>query len=280
VSADPQLASIVIPVGSVDDLLPRQLETLEAQTYSGAWELVLSCNTNDPGAIRALEDMAEQFQAATARVVDSADARSASHARNVGGREARGALLVFCDGDDEAEPDWLERIVAATDPGTAVGGHLAEERLAVEGQDGWRPPATPGELPSYLGHRYLVSANMALHKADFEAVGGFDESLIRGEDMAFSFALSDHDVELRYEPTAIIHYRHRRGLMNMMCQHYHYGRGMSQIILRGAMPDADDGSMFRVNGQTAASWSIPHVLRRGSIAAGRLVGIVEEKLHR
>jgi glycosyltransferase involved in cell wall biosynthesis len=278
--ADPSLVSVVMPVGSVDELLPQQLATLESQTFEGEWELVLSCNTDDAAATAELEGLANDFHACTARMVDSSDVRSASHARNVGGRAAAGALIVFCDGDDEAEPDWVSAIVAATVPGTAVGGHLGEDRLAVEGRDGWRPPATPGQLPSYLGHPYLVSANMAVYKADFEAVGGFDESLIRGEDMAISFALADHGVDLRYEPTAVIHYRHRKGLKSMLQQHYLCGRGMSQIILRGGLPDGDDGSMFRANSQSVGRWTLPHVLRKASIAAGRVVGIAEEKLRR
>ncbi|MEM7288114.1 MAG: glycosyltransferase [Actinomycetota bacterium] len=279
-SSSPQLVSVVIPVGSVDDLLPLQLSALEAQTFGGRWELVLSCNTDDPTAIDALTALAVDFSAAEARVVDSSDVRSASHARNVGAREAAGDLIVFCDGDDEAEPDWLATIVSATGEGVAVGGHLAEERLQVVGQENWRPPATPGALPSYLGHPYLVSANMAVSASDFDAVGGFDESLLRGEDMAISFALADHGVELRYEPEAVIHYRHRKGLRNMLRQHYLYGRGMSQIILRGRLPEGDQGSMFRANGQRPEKQSLVHVLRRGSIAAGRLVGIAEEKLGR
>lgn len=279
-SSSPQLVSVVIPVGSVDALLPLQLAALEAQTFGDPWELILSRNTDDPAATQALAELAAGFEAAPARVVDSSDVRSASHARNVGAREARGELIVFCDGDDEADPDWLATIVAATEPGVAVGGHLAEERLAVPGQENWRPPATPGELPSYLGHPYLVSANMALYAVDFAAVGGFDESLVRGEDMAFSFALADHGVELRYERDAVIHYRHRKGLRNMLRQHYLYGRGMSQIILRGRLPEGDQGSMFRANGQRPQKQSVVHVLRRGSIAAGRVVGIVEEKLGR
>lgn len=278
--SSPQLVSVVIPVGSVDDLLPLQLAALEAQDFEGAWELVLSRNTDEAAAGDALDALAAGFGAAPVRVVDSSDVRSASHARNVGAREAAGAIIVFCDGDDEAEPNWLATIVDATAPGVAVGGHLAEERLQVPGQENWRPPATPGELPSYLGHPYLVSANMALAASDFHAVGGFDESLLRGEDMAFSFALADHGVALRYEAAAVIHYRHRKGLRNMLRQHYLYGRGMSQIILRGALPEADQGSMFRANGQRPDKQSLVHVLRRGSIAAGRVVGIAEEKLRR
>lgn len=277
---DPQLVSVVVPVGAVDEYLPLQLATLERQDHRGAWELVLACNTTDAAAIEELEKLAANFSAAPARVVDASGVRSASHARNVGAASAAGSLIVFCDGDDEAEPGWLRALVAAAAPGVAVGGHLAEERLKVEGQEHWRPPATPGELPSYLGHPYLVSANMAVYKADFEAVGGFDQELIRGEDMAISFALADHGVALEYAPDAVMHYRHRKGIGNMLRQHYLYGRGMSQIILRGGLPDGADGSMLAANNQPVERWTAAQVLRKGAIAVGRVVGIAEEKLRR
>ena len=83
---------------------------------------------------------------------------------------------------------------------SSVGGHLDESVLAVPGQEDWRPPATPGGNPSFLGHPYLVSANMGVHREDFEAVGGFDTTLIRGEDIAVSWALIERGIELGHVP--------------------------------------------------------------------------------
>ena len=283
-AADPSLTSVVIPVGRVDDDLPLQFDALVTQDYPGSWELVLSLNTDDAMERRELESLLADRPSLAARIVDSSDLRSASHARNVGADAARGHMLLFCDGDDLADPAWITSLVAALAEAPAVGGHLGEDRLAIAGQDHWRPPATPGALPVFLGHPFLVTANMGLRRAAFEEVGGFDTSLIRGEDIAFSWDLIDHGLELAYAADAIMHYRHRKGLLPMMRQHYQYGRGFSQLLARRGLPGGSSTTKglaaLKPNGQAVANKGIPYVLRRGSIATGRVVGLVEERARR
>ena len=273
--------TVVMPVGGVDAHLPLQLDALVDQRFDGSWELVVSLNSPDAAARVALDELLEQRPTLAARVVDSSGTRSASHARNVGAAAARADLLAFCDGDDIADERWLAEIAAALERAEAVGGHLGEERLAIPGQASWRPPATPGQLPTFLGQPYLVTANMGLRRAAFDQVGAFDTSLVRGEDIAFSWDLISRGIELVYVPSAIIHYRHRKGLLPMMKQHYLYGRGFSQILARRGVP-SDDGATsglraLRPNGQPVDHKGVVYVLRRGSIAAGRVVGLVEER---
>lgn len=277
--------SVVIPVGRVDEDLPLQLEALAEQSHPGSWQLVLSLNSDDPAQRRALESLIEQQAddgAYSPLIVDSSSVRSASHARNIGAEAADGDLLLFCDGDDIADADWMSNLVAALQRDTAAGGFLEEELLAVPGQEHWRPPATPDALPSFLGFPYLVSANMGIHRTAFREVGGFDTTLIRGEDIAFSWDLTERGIELGYAPNAIIHYRHRRGLWPMMQQHYLYGRGFSQILARRGTPGSAEGTTglraLKPNNQRVARKNVPYFARRGSIAVGRVVGLVGERV--
>lgn len=269
--------SVVMPVGRVDDPLRSAFKKLDEQTAPFSWELVVGLNTNSRAERGFLESLLA-VRNFNSRVVDASAKRSASFARNTAAREAVGSRLVFCDGDDEADPDWLKNIVAAHEPGTAIGGHLAEDRLVVEGQEDWRPPATPGCLPSFLGAPYLVSANMAIWAEDFAAVNGFDDGLIRGEDIDFAWKLSERGIDLRYSADAIVHYRHRAGLRSLLQQHYLYGRGMAQVLARRQPPGTElDGAsrMLKANGQKTENQSGIHVLRRSAIAAGRLRGLLD-----
>lgn len=279
--ADTPAVSVVMPLGGLDDLVVAQFEALAAQTHPGPWELIVSFNSPDADARARTAEAAERLLADVAHVevIDSSSVRSAAHARNAGAAAARSDVLAFCDGDDLAEPDWLQRLIEPLDRFGAVGGHLGEERLAVAGQENWRPPATPGDNPSFLGHPYLVSANMAVRAELFRKAGGFDESLIRGEDIAFSWALLDLGVELGFAPDAVVHYRHRRGLRPMLAQHYLYGRGMSQLLARRGLPGGRDAgsAMFKANGQSVERLNAVHVLRKGALATGRLVGLADEK---
>lgn len=269
--------SVVMPVGSIGPDVREQLAALAAQTHTDRWELVISLNASDARA--QLDGELADFSASNVdiAVVDSSAVRSAAHARNAGAQAAKGQRLAFCDSDDIADPRWLASLMAGLDDHRAVGGFLEEQRLAVPGQENWRPPATPGGNPTFLGHEFLVSANMGIWADDFHAVGGFDETLIRGEDIAFSWALLSRGVTLGFVADAVMHYRHREGLWPMMHQHYLYGRGMSQLLARVGTPDGG-GATLRPNGQPVARMSIVHVLRRGSIAAGRLVGLADEAL--
>ncbi len=280
----PMDVSVVIPVGRFDDDLPLQLDALDRQTYDGHWEIVLSVNTSDAGECAAVDRLSADRSRSErpVRVVDSSAIRSASHARNVGAESATGSLLAFCDGDDIADIDWLDRLVGAAGHGVAVGGHLDEELLAIPGQQDWRPAATPGELPRFMGHPYLVSANMAVDRSVFQEVGGFDTDLIRGEDIALSWGLIEHGYDLEFCASAVIHYRHRRGLWPMMKQHYLYGRGFSQILSRRGTPGSGASTGLRSlkpNGQAVDNKNLPYFLRRGSIGLGRVVGLITERRH-
>ncbi len=200
----------------------------------------------------------------------------------MGAAAAKAERIAFCDADDIADPVWLATMFEALDRHRAVGGFLEEDRLCVPGQENWRPAATPDGNPSFLGHHFLVSANMAIWTDEFHSIGGFDESLLRGEDIAFSWALLARGIELGYAAGAVMHYRHRKGLWPMMKQHYLYGRGMSQILARIGTPDGNHGSRgpgsLRPNGQRVEKMSSVHVLRRGSIAVGRVVGLALETI--
>lgn len=283
--SETRTVSVVIPVGRVDDDLPLQLEALAGQSFEGPWELVLSLNNDDVAERQALDHLigiyVNEEASFTAVVVDSSDTRSASHARNVGAEAASGELLLFCDGDDIADEDWMVRLIAALGDTDAVGGYLEEELLAVPGQENWRPPATPGALPTFLGFPFLVSANMGVVREVFQVIGGFDTTLIRGEDIALSWDLIERGVELGYAEDAVVHYRHRRGMWPMMKQHYLYGRGFSQILARRGVPGNQGSGGLRAlkpNGQAVATKNLPYFARRGSIAAGRVVGLGAERL--
>lgn len=277
--------SVIIPVGRVDEDLSLQLEALAGQSYTGRWQLVLSLNSPDRAERTALENLVEKASPSVdgfnAIIVDSSDVRSASHARNRGAAAASGELLLFCDGDDIADADWMSALLGELGTYQAVGGYLEEELLAVPGQEDWRPPATPGALPAFLDFGFLVSANMGVERSVFEAVGGFDTTLVRGEDIAFSWDLIDKGVELHYAPDAVIHYRHRRGMWPMMQQHYLYGRGMSQLLARRGRPGDGGGSTglgsLRANNQHTDRKNLPYFARRGSIAVGRVIGLLSER---
>jgi GT2 family glycosyltransferase len=261
-----ELISVVVPVGGVDDPLAEQLRALVGQETERPYEVVLALNSSDAGTRRALEEIVTGLGDPRVRVVEASDRRGAAHAR---------------DADDVAQPGWLEGMVSALAEHDAVGGRLVDFGLSGR-QAAMRPPATPDTLPTFLGVPYIVSASLALSRDLFDEVGGFDEELVRGEDIALSWSLLDADRSLGFAPDATIHYRHRPGLPGFLKQHYLYGQGMAQVLARYGVPGEAEPTTglaaLRPNGQTGGRGSWVVVVRRGALASGRLVGLVKERV--
>jgi glycosyltransferase involved in cell wall biosynthesis len=276
---------VVIPVGGIDPHLAAQLDAVLSQSTTFDFEVVLSVNSSDASVVDFVARAAAATNDTRVRTIDASAKRSASFARNRGAAASTAPVIAFCDADDEVAPSWLQSLVRDVDANHATGGMLSETRFAIPRQEKWRPPATPGALPSFLGAPYLVTANMAITRDVFERVGGFDDTLVRSEDVAFGWALARAGVSLVWVPEAVVHYRHRRGVMALLRQHYLYGIGMSQVLKRHGLPDGAAGrvprgvALLRPNGQPAPR-SIMTIMRRGSLAVGRVVGLLHERSDR
>lgn len=275
---------VVIPTGGHDELFEPQLRAVLAQDPGMPLHVVVSVNTADAAVCAAIDASIARVGDPRVRVVSSADMRSAAHARNVGLRAAPADcdVIAFCDADDLVAADWLPQLLRGLDGYDAVGGHLDDEYHDPK-QATWRPPATPGELPSFLGVPYIVTANMAIRREAFDAVGGFDVGLLRCEDIAISWALLKAGRTFTYAPDAVVRYRHRPGLWLLLRQHEMYGRGMAQVLARYGLPQGDRWAtpksvgMLRPNNQKQARRTLIGTARRGAIAIGRVRGLVQEK---
>ncbi len=279
--ADP--VSVIVPAGKVDAALDTQLQAIAAQQCAFAFEIVVALNVDDSVDTDSMQQRSASL-GDNVRVVVARGKRGAAFARNVGVAAAKNDRLAFCDADDRVHPGWLAALIDGLAQHDAVSGAVIDvfpdERTA-----SWHPPATPGGLPSFLGHPYLLSGNLAVSRAAFEDVGGFDENLIRCEDIAFSWALTRRGYSLGFVTDAMLDYNHRAGLRLMLRQHYFYGRGMSEVLDRFGVPGASESSLeeskwlsalnrFRPNGQAVAHRNLGSTARRAAIAAGRARGLV------
>jgi cellulose synthase/poly-beta-1,6-N-acetylglucosamine synthase-like glycosyltransferase len=273
-----------VPVGGGVGFLAAQVRALLDQQLPDPFDVILACNSCDNVNCVALDWMVEAIGDDRVSVVAAHEQRGAGFARNVGASESEADVVAFCDADDLVAPGWLAALVSRASNDVAVGGYLDETRFAVRSQAGWRPPVTPGALPGFLGVPYIVSANMAVDRMRFESVGGFDTTLTRCEDIALSWTLRSRGVRLAFAPDAVIHYRHRVGMRALVKQHYRYGIGMAQVLQRygvpseGAPEHLSGLSALRPNGQPLEHRTfVGTVVRRGSLAAGRVVGLAAER---
>ncbi len=274
--------SVVVPCAGASPQLDAQLRAVLGQQCDFAFDVVVSVNTADTERVAAIESTIESIVDSRLRAVESADKRGAAHARNVGARAARGDLIAFCD-DDLVHDGWLARLIGVLAGFDAVSGTCI--RSSPPRQAHWRPPATEGKLPTFVGIPYILSGNFALYRAAFDAVGGFDETLTRCEDIAIGWALQSAGYSIGFEQGAGIDYYDRAGLTALVKQQFLYGRGMAEVLARYPKPGGRGGEPTSTLGQLRpnmqkAPLNIVGLLRKMSTAAGRLFGLAQTRLNR
>ncbi|MFC2576956.1 MAG: glycosyltransferase family 2 protein, partial [Rothia dentocariosa] len=100
----PIAASVIIPVYNGANYITQQLDALAAQTGNPSFEVLICDNGSTDGTRAVVEGYNAPYPL---RVIDASQRGGASHARNMGAVQAAGDILIFCDGDDLVEPDWV-----------------------------------------------------------------------------------------------------------------------------------------------------------------------------
>ncbi|MEC3920239.1 glycosyltransferase [Nocardia sp. CDC160] len=230
-SRKPDLVSVIIPVFNGLPLLEMQLEGLGMQDYSGSFEVIIS----DNGSTDGLADYIDRHplrESLRLQRVDSSDRPGAPHARNVGADAAKGDFLAFTDQDDRVHPTWLSALVAAAADYDSVGGPIETVTLNSPKVARWRPSPAPNER--FTSH-YLYWAhgnNIGMWRTVFEKVGGFDESMVCGDDIDISWSIQEAGMTLGHAPDALVAYRLRPRLWQAFRQAVGYGRTQVDVYLK------------------------------------------------
>lgn len=178
--------SVVIPCYRHAEDLARCLSGLAGQESEARWEVIVVNSAADPAVAAAATN-------GGVRVVQSQARLLPGQARNLGAAHALGELLVFIDADCVPEPGWLAAARAALDAGARLAsGPVLHARplhpIAVSDnllQFADFPPNRP-DGPA----KYFAGCNLAIRRADFEAVGGFPDVILpAGEDTSFCGAV-------------------------------------------------------------------------------------------
>jgi GT2 family glycosyltransferase len=215
--------SVVIPfVGSAAEL-DRLLDGLEALELARGDELVIVDN-RPPGS----PALAAARLPAGGRLARAERLPGPGHARNRGAEETSGDWLVFIDSDTRPEAQLLD---AYFDPepraptGVLAGGILdvARRSTIVSRHDVARQRMSQEMTLRRAGSPYAQTANCAVRRVAFEAVGGFDEQA-HGEDADLCFRLREAGWELEERPGARVQHTSREAVRPWLSQQLRHGR--------------------------------------------------------
>ena len=173
--------SLIIHAYNEERLLSRLLDSVDVarEAYGGTGEVEVIVADN--GSTDRTASIAE---ARGCKVV-SVEKRVIAAARNGGARAARGEILTFIDADSQVHPRTFAEIDGVLATGRAVGGATG---VTLER---W----SPGIAATWLIMMPMVLVTgmdtgvVFCRRADFEAMGGYDENVLIGEDVVFLQAL-------------------------------------------------------------------------------------------
>jgi len=215
------VATVVIPTFNAAATIDLQLACLAEQDADFAWEVVVADNGSSDDTRERASAWADRLRI---RVIDASARRGPAAARNIGASHAASPLLLFCDADDAAEPDWVAALTTALRSADAAAGSRRYDRLnaSPHGPSDWPEPFYRKEPLAHLDA--ASSHNLGVRTDVFRALGGFDEVLSAGEDVDLCWRLQLGGYRLAAAPEAVMQIRRRTGVVATFRQAFAYGR--------------------------------------------------------
>ncbi|MBL8058129.1 MAG: glycosyltransferase family 2 protein [Anaerolineales bacterium] len=234
--------SVVIPCYNEAQRLPGLLDALAGQTHPPDEILVVDGGSPD-GTAAAAEGWGAAHPARRLRVLANPE-RHIPHALNRGIAAAQSEVVARLDGHCRPAPDYLERCLRAlADSGAEVVGGGWDVR---PGGPGPVAAAIARAASSPLGagdaqYRRLAGAEPGavdtvpfgcFRRATWEAVGGFDESLLTNEDYDFNWRVRQRGGRVWLDPRIRCEYYARASLGALARQYWRYGWWKAQMLRR------------------------------------------------
>ncbi|EAU41188.1 rhamnosyl transferase [Fulvimarina pelagi HTCC2506] len=204
-SKDRPVFSVIVPVFEQWHLAKKLLDCLDRQTIeASAFEILL---VNDEPPDTSPPDLRHE----KARLLQGSN-RGSYTARNLGAARANGRYFVFTDADCLPDPDWLKAIASAfeasaQEPTILIGN--VEMIARTDRANAYEMYDIVKGIPQarYVRRGYGATANLAVSRAVFERVGGFDTNRLSGGDAEFCRrATARTGASVTFLPDATVHH--------------------------------------------------------------------------
>lgn len=246
---------MVIPVYNDVERLKGCLDALTSSPGFGANGI--ECIVVDNGSDESATSLASRYP----NVTFIEEPRPGSYAaRNTGAASAAAEYIAFIDSDCIPATDWLESVIEATERCPQVDIFVGGIHLFPEWSGGRAPDrrVVAYEIATAFRQEYYANvvhfgptANLIVRKSVFDALNGFDETLLSGGDKDFGQRAWAEGYTFRYSPECVVKHPTRSRLSEL--------EGKQRRLVGGEHPSAQGDF-----GRTAAQLFRYAVLRPGN----------------
>ena len=218
----PLVSIIIVDYKKKNPYLLECLEAIEKQSYRH-FEIILVCDYHlNLSSSRPVRRGGMRGSIPTFTQKSFGHYVGPAQKRDIGAKMAKGEILAFIDDDAYPSPDWLKSLVPhfkdASIAGVGGPGVTPPNVSWQETSSGWASASPIGSGPHL--YRFLASRkrliedypsmNLAVRKADFDRVGGFDSNFWPGEDTKLCLDLTHKlSKKIIYDPKVLV-FHHRR----------------------------------------------------------------------
>ncbi|MGI8802058.1 MAG: glycosyltransferase [Solirubrobacteraceae bacterium] len=255
-------ASVIVPFAGAQSDMEEMVDRLGALDLRPGDEAVLVDNRARPVA-------PGRPPPPGVRVLAAADRPSSWYARDVGAAAAAGEWLVFIDADTRPDPELLQRYFDPP-PGPRVGvlaGGVRDWDTAATACSRYVSARAKMDQSVTLAHAYrpyAQTANCAVRRSAFEAVGGFarEAGSSAAGDADLCWRLQEAGWLLESRPEAAVDHENRVRFRDLFGQLARHGAGLAWLEQRypGSVPLPRARSLVG---------RVPHYLRAAAAAPDR-----------
>jgi len=209
--AKKELVSVIIPTKNSAEFLGQCLDSIKNQTYQNIEIIVVDNSSSDqtPHIARRYTD----------KFYIKGPERCAQ--RNYGVLKSSGKFVIIIDSDMKLSPTVIDECIVAGSVGV-VGVVIPEESFG----DGFWAQCKKLERSYYVGISYMEAARF-FPKEVFEKVGGYDETMISGEDWDLSQRIENLGKLTRIS-SFIYHNEGHISLFKSIRKKYYYAKKFSK----------------------------------------------------
>lgn len=213
--------SFIIPALNEERALPQLLQSIQDFVpESLRYEILVADNGSEDETV----DKAHEYGATV--FVD--DSLTVAGLRNLAAGNAKGKVYVFLDADICLTSQWGDNIMQAYEGLLSHPAQITGSRCGLPLEISWIERYWFQPLMDKT-NKYINSGHLITTPELFWKIGGFDESMISGEDYAFGVAASNVGAEIINNPSlSVIHEGYPKTLLQFIKREIWHGVGESR----------------------------------------------------